>query len=119
VAGFPNTRKRSECPHPALSAGYRKRTAFTLMDRLFDHVRDATGSPIQRYDFFGHSAGGQFAHRFVMFLPSAKTRVIISANSGWHTFPTVEPPFPYGLGGFRISRRLAPRTTPQCSENDW
>jgi pimeloyl-ACP methyl ester carboxylesterase len=85
---------------------------FTLMDRLFDHVRDVTGSRIERYDFFGHSAGAQFAHRFVMFLPSAKTRVVISANSGWYTFPAAEPPFPYGLGGFPDQPPLGPPDYP-------
>ena len=100
-------RDRGEVPVP-INGPSKSDWTFTLMDRLFLHVRDVTGSRTERYDFFGHSAGGQFAHRFVMFLPSARTRVVISANSGWYTFPTAPPPFPYGLGGLPNQLPLGP-----------
>jgi pimeloyl-ACP methyl ester carboxylesterase len=104
-------RNREEVPVPP-NGPLKSDWTFTLMDRLFDHVRDVTSSQTEWYDFFGHSAGGQFAHRFAMFLPSAKTRVVISANSGWYTFPTAELPFPYGLGGFPDQPPLGPPDYP-------
>ena len=86
----------------------RSEWTFSLMDRLFLHVRDVTSSRQEHYDFFGHSAGGQFAHRFTMFLPSSRARIVISGNSGWYTFPTAEVRFPYGLEGLPNQAPLGP-----------
>lgn len=100
-------RNREESPVPPDSppkAGW----TFSLMDRLFLHVRALSGSRQEQYDFFGHSAGGQFAHRFAMFLPTARTRTIIAANSGWYTFPTDAVRFPYDLAGFPGRPPLGP-----------
>ena len=36
---------------------------------------------------FGHSAGGQFVHRFVQFKPNSRVNYAISANAGWYTVP--------------------------------
>jgi ribulose 1,5-bisphosphate carboxylase large subunit-like protein len=36
---------------------------------------------------FGHSAGARYAHRMVEFVPEAKAKMVIAANSGWYTLP--------------------------------
>ena len=46
---------------------------------------------------FGHSAGAQFVHRFVMFAPGPNLRTAISANAGWYTTLEENVAFPYGL----------------------
>ncbi len=71
--------------------------SYTVIDRLFDHVVLREGLSSQGYGIFGHSAGAQFVHRLVLFLPDAKVRLAVAANAGWYTMPDPEVPYPYGL----------------------
>lgn len=68
---------------------------FNDFDRVFDLVVEATGSKQQRYNIFGHSAGGQILHRLAVFMPETKAQTIIAANSGQYTLPSpnLKPPF--------------------------
>jgi hypothetical protein len=72
---------------------------FGDLDRIFASVRSALGLRAQHYDLFGHSAGGQLLHRYVIFGRSALVGRVYAANSGWYTVPTFDDEFPYGLGG--------------------
>ena len=74
---------------------------FPVIERLFDDVKKRTGNTSARYDMYGHSAGGQFVHRFVLFLPQARYRRAVAANSGYYTLPTLDggDPFPFSLKG--------------------
>lgn len=72
---------------------------FTDFDRVFEHLVQATGSEAETYDIFGHSAGGQILHRFAIFAPQSKARVILAANSGFYTFPDLSEALPTGLQG--------------------
>ena len=38
-------------------------------------------------DLFGHSAGSQVAHRFLLFKPTNKTNKVILSAAGWYTVP--------------------------------
>lgn len=49
------------------------------------------------HNIFGHSAGAQFAHRFLMFKPQAKYNRIVAASAGWYTMQDNQLDFPYGL----------------------
>lgn len=53
---------------------------------------------------YGHSAGGQFAHRLVATQGSLPFRAVIAANAGWYTLPLLERPFPEGLGDLGFAR---------------
>jgi poly(3-hydroxybutyrate) depolymerase len=70
---------------------------FMAIEHLFDHVKEMSGNTSQRYYLYGHSAGGQFVQRLVLFLPEARFRRAIAANPGWYTMPDMETAFPYGL----------------------
>lgn len=70
---------------------------FNDFDRLFEIVKDAVGSTEETYDIFGHSAGGQIVHRFILFHPDSKVNRALAANSGWYTTVDFEMNFPYGL----------------------
>ncbi len=74
-----------------------RRFTFHIIERLFDAVRTAAGLRAERYSLYGHSAGAQFVHRFVLFMPDARYERAIAANAGWYTMPTFETSFPYGL----------------------
>lgn len=70
---------------------------FSQIERLFDEVKRRTGNKTSRYYIYGHSAGGQFVHRMVLLLPSARIQHAVAANAGWYTMPTFDTGWPYGL----------------------
>jgi len=71
--------------------------AFSVIEPLFDEVKSQLGNNSDTYNIFGFSAGGQFAHRFVMFKPNARVNKIIASASGWYTIPNNTEEFPYGI----------------------
>jgi len=73
--------------------------AFGLIDRVFEALRDRSGSRRSRYLLFGHSAGGQIVHRLMTFAASPLIEHAIAANSGSYTLPVFGEAFPFGLGG--------------------
>lgn len=52
---------------------------------------------------FGHSAGGQFLHRLISTQPHALFEAATIGNPGWYTLPTLERPFPEGMGGIGLT----------------
>jgi poly(3-hydroxybutyrate) depolymerase len=83
--------------------------AYAAVEDIFDLVRRANGFARPRYDIYGHSAGGQFVHRLVLFKPDARYRVAVAANAGWYTMPDFGVAYPYGLGASGMApARLAP-----------
>jgi hypothetical protein len=88
----------------------KERWGFRVIERLFDYVRNMTGTTSDRYCIYGHSAGGQFVHRLVLFLPEARYAVAVAANTGWYTMPTFGgDAFPYGLRGSGSTPELLER----------
>ncbi|MFZ5791691.1 MAG: alpha/beta hydrolase [Pseudomonadota bacterium] len=77
--------------------------SFTRIEQLFDQVREEIGGTQTGYLLYGHSAGAQFVHRFVLFMPEARIERAVSANAGWYTFPDFNTPFPYGLSDTRLT----------------
>ncbi len=78
---------------------HRPNWIFDDFDRVFERLVQSTGSEEETYDIFGHSAGGQILHRFAIFAPQSRARVIIAANSGFYTFPDLSQALPTGLQG--------------------
>ncbi len=78
----------------------REKWTFSVVEHLFDEMRVDQAD----YVLFGHSAGGQFAHRMALFRPDSRASVIVAANPGWYTMPEwrkekATDPFPYSLVG--------------------
>lgn len=79
------------------------------IERLFDGVRALLGSSVCRYRIWGHSAGAQFVHRLLTFLPEARVASAVAANAGFYTMPSFgvdhDPNYflPYGLQGTSLS----------------
>lgn len=81
----------------------RARWSFAGIEPLFDAVRARFGTRAERYTLYGHSAGAQFVHRFVLFMPEARIEQAIAANAGWYTMPDPATGFPYGLGASPVA----------------
>ena len=71
--------------------------SFSAIDSIFVRIKDQLGSQRSGYRIYGHSAGAQFVHRFILFKPTAKYELAITANAGWYTIPGFDVDFPYGL----------------------
>lgn len=98
-----NTRTRDGAMTP------QAQWTYTAIESLFDALRAANGLTRPRYDLYGHSAGGQFVHRLVMFNPDARFRVAVAANAGWYLMPDEAVAYPYGLLGSGIGSRTLAR----------
>jgi len=85
--------------------GNKKQWIFNDFDRLFEWVVEATGSAQRTYDMFGHSAGGQILHRFVLLHPESKADRILASNSGFYTMPDINKKLPFGLKNTPVNRQ--------------
>lgn len=76
-----------------------ERWGFATIERLFDVVRDELHLSAGTYDILGHSAGGQFVQRLVLFAPRARFRRAVASSPGRYAMPTMSRKFPYGFDG--------------------
>ena len=58
---------------------------------------------------YGHSAGGQFLHRLLATQEAGSYEAAMAGNPGWYTLPTLERPFPEGLGNLGLDERAIAR----------
>ncbi len=76
---------------------------YAVIARVFHAVRDAGATTRTKAHLFGHSAGGQFVHRLLGIEDSASFETAIAGNPGWYSLPTLDRPFPEGLGGIGVT----------------
>ncbi|QTF09088.1 hypothetical protein HC231_15130 [Brenneria izadpanahii] len=76
---------------------------FTVIDDLFADLQKQGITRQRGYYLFGNSAGCQFVHRMLTFVPQANVKAAICAAAGWWTLPDAEHSWPYGLGKAPVS----------------
>lgn len=76
--------------------------SFNPIDKIFDDVVKQTNSKQTKYDLFGHSAGSQFAHRFIIFTKKNKANRVVTANAGSYTILDSQVNYPFGIKGVDI-----------------
>ena len=81
------------------SVNPRRLWSYPILDRIFETIRASFGSRRTRFSLFGHSAGGQFVHRYVALTGAPSVDLAIAANCGWYMAPDLTLPYPAGLGG--------------------
>lgn len=76
---------------------------YAEVEHVFEALRRLLGGRQEGYYLFGHSAGAQFVHRLLTFLPEARVLGAVAANAGWYTLPVAGDDahlaMPYGLRG--------------------
>lgn len=82
--------------------------AFSAIEPLFDNVRKRFDLNTNMYSMYGHSAGAQFVHRYLYFVPGTRLNYSVAANSGWYTLASFEHSFPYGLAGSPLQKSELP-----------
>jgi dienelactone hydrolase len=86
----------------------RSKWGFLVVEHLFDEVRTTQ----KDYRLFGHSAGAQFVHRFLYFVPENRSSVAVIGNAGWYTLPEwrsdkVSFKWPHSLAGAKVGEKEA------------
>lgn len=77
----------------------RDQWSYSAIDVIFDRVVAREKLTAQSYVLFGHSAGAQFVHRYVLLGGGKKMARAISANSGSYTWPIGPDRWPFGVAG--------------------
>ena len=75
----------------------REEWTFSVIEHLFDDIVARLGGVQSEYTLYGHSAGSQFVHRYLYYVPDARVNRYIAANAGWYTMPDFDTEYPYGL----------------------
>lgn len=101
----------------------RERWSYAALEPLFDDARRRFGARATRYALYGHSAGAQFVHRYLFYVPNARVAQVVPANAGWYLMPDYAAAYPYGLAGAAVTpedlhRALALPVTVLLGERD-
>lgn len=76
---------------------------FGAISDIIDAI-DNRFSPKGNIVLFGHSAGAQFVHRYILLAPmDQRISQIIIANAGWYTMPDESISFPYGIKNISLN----------------
>ncbi|HEX2115763.1 MAG TPA: alpha/beta hydrolase [Alphaproteobacteria bacterium] len=76
--------------------------AYAALARVWRQLQEDGITTRARAHLFGHSAGGQFVHRLLATQAHDCIETAIAGNPGWYTLPTLDRPFPEGLGGISL-----------------
>lgn len=75
----------------------KEQWTFSVLDPIFEKIKTAVAGTQKKYNGWGHSAGAQFLHRFVLYMPNSKLDIAVCSNAGWYTVPEFSVDFPYGI----------------------
>jgi poly(3-hydroxybutyrate) depolymerase len=61
--------------------------SFQIIENLFEKIRNEESLTTPAYMLFGHSAGAQYVHRFVLMMEKPRLSTAVAANAGAYTIP--------------------------------
>ena len=70
---------------------------YAAIEPMFDDFKQRFGSAVDVYSIYGHSAGGQFVHTYLLFRPEARVHRAVAANPAFCMIPNLAESFPFGL----------------------
>ncbi|PZW42137.1 hypothetical protein C8P66_11929 [Humitalea rosea] len=77
----------------------REAWSFFALDRAIASLRAELSSPGGGFALYGHSAGAQFVHRYLLMTGAPQVQRLVIANAGSYTLPVFDRPYPEGLEG--------------------
>lgn len=94
---------------PAGEAVPEQLWTYSVIEPLFDDFKRRFGSQREKYSIFGHSAGGQFVHTFLLFKPNARVQRAVAANPAFCMMLDPNLPYPFGLKGAPLPENAVKR----------
>lgn len=121
---FPSSMYQQGNVKKAYSSSDPSYMSYVVIDDIFLYFKELVSSSQTQYNLYGHSAGAQFVHRFVLFHQSPYLNKAVAANAGTYTFPTDEAKYQFGysnIGGmvqWNIAQVLSKDLTLLIGEDD-
>lgn len=108
---FPTTDNYNDGAHSRLPARAARAQDLTyaILPRLWEQLLKSGVRSNDAPILFGHSAGGQFSHRLLATQGCGPFKAVLPANPGWYTLPSMDLPFPEGLGGIGLDDQAVER----------
>jgi len=76
---------------------------FSAVEKIFNKVKEKYGFQTEKFYLFGHSAGGGFVHRYMLFMSGAPVVKAVAANPAFVTLPDHTVGYPFGLKNIPIN----------------
>ena len=85
------------------------RWLFNVIEKIFNKVKEKHGLQTEKFHLFGHSAGGGFVHRYMLFMTEAPVVKAVAANPAFVTLPDKTVGYPFGLKNIPINNTMISR----------
>jgi hypothetical protein len=85
------------------------RWLFSAIEKIFNKVKEKYGLQTKKFHLFGHSAGGGFVHRYMLFMTEAPVVKAVAANPAFVTLPDKTVGYPFGLKNIPINNKMISR----------
>jgi len=82
---------------------------FNAIEKIFNRVKEKYGFQTEKFHLFGHSAGGGFVHRYMLFMTDAPVVKAVAANPAFVTLPDNSVGYPFGLKNIPINNTMISR----------
>lgn len=73
--------------------------SFAAVDDAAAAAAAACGATRTGFALYGHSAGAQFVHRYLLLTGAPRASRLVIANAGSYAMPRFDTAYPFGLGG--------------------
>ena len=83
-----------------------KKWLFSAIEKIFITVKKQYAFQTEKFHLFGHSAGGGFVHRYMLFVPDAPVVKAVAANPAFVTLPDRTVGYPFGIKNVPINRTV-------------
>ena len=105
------------------AASDKTQWTYNVANRIIDDAKKRAGATKSKIILFGHSAGGQFLHRYLFLADKIKADLIIAANAGTYLLPDENVNYPYGFknisaGTKEMKRACSKKVIILLGEND-
>ena len=91
----------------------KNQQTYNIANKIIDDAKKRFGATKSKIIFFGHSAGGQFMHRYLFLADKIKADLVIAANAGTYLLPDENVNYPYGFKNISAGKKEMKRAYSQ------